>query len=135
MRILIHHLVVLVGVIFLLAGNLCLANRKQSSIDMDVSPDVAYRPKLHFSPSNGWMNDPNGLIYFNGVYHMFYQYDRHHTPKNISWGHAISKDLLSWRETRIALFPDTLGQIYSGSAIVDNRNLTGLQTEVCSEIS
>lgn len=86
-----------------------------------------YRPYIHFTPKNGWINDPNGLIYLNGTYHMFYQYN----PclpgwANMHWGHATSSDLIHWEEQPIALFPDESGQMYSGSAIYDADNLTGL---------
>lgn len=87
-----------------------------------------YRPQIHFSTKNGWINDPNGLIYVNGKYHMFYQ----HNPcengwNNMHWGHAESTDLIHWKECDIALFPDKTGMMFSGSAIVDEKNLLGLQ--------
>lgn len=88
-----------------------------------------FRPFVHYTPQLGWINDPNGLIKYHGVYHMFYQ----HNPLGIErghmhWGHAISRDLLHWEEQDIALFPDETGTMYSGSAIEDEKNLTGLQT-------
>ncbi len=87
-----------------------------------------YRPQVHFSAKNGWVNDPNGLVYVNGKYHMFFQ----HNPcenrwNNMHWGHASSTDLLHWEETDIALFPDKTGTMFSGSAIVDRNDLLGLQ--------
>lgn len=89
-----------------------------------------HRPQIHFSPKKKWMNDPNGLVYYNGIYHMFFQY----YPDGIvwgpmHWGHAISKDLVYWFEEPIALYPDTLGYIFSGSAVVDKKNSSGFSKE------
>ncbi|SDE05415.1 fructan beta-fructosidase [Mucilaginibacter pineti] len=85
-----------------------------------------YRPQLHFSPAQHWMNDPNGMVYFNHTYHLFFQY----YPKDIvwgpmHWGHAVSKDLIHWKQLPIALYPDSLGYIFSGSAVVDSGNTSG----------
>ena len=85
-----------------------------------------YRPQLHFSPKAHWVNDPNGMVYFNHTYHLFFQY----YPKDIiwgpmHWGHAVSKDLIHWKELPIALYPDSLGYIFSGSAVVDSNNTSG----------
>ena len=89
-----------------------------------------YRPQFHFSPPTHWMNDPNGLVYHQGVYHLFYQY----YPEDIvwgpmHWGHAISKDMITWEHKPIALYPDDLGLIFSGSAVVDVTNSSGFGTE------
>ena len=85
-----------------------------------------YRPQVHFSPKAHWINDPNGMVYFNHTYHLFFQY----YPKDIvwgpmHWGHAISKDLMHWTELPIALYPDSLGYIFSGSAVVDSNKTSG----------
>ena len=85
-----------------------------------------YRPAYHFSPKKGWMNDPNGMIYLDGTYHLFYQ----HNPDTIvwgpmHWGHATSTDLMQWEEQPIALFPDSLGTIFSGSVVLDKNNTAG----------
>ncbi len=88
-----------------------------------------YRLQYHFSPQQKWMNDPNGLIFENGTYHLFYQY----YPEDIvwgpmHWGHAVSKDLIHWEHKPIALFPDEHGYIFSGSAVYDKENTSGLGT-------
>ena len=88
------------------------------------------RPVFHFTPQKNWINDPNGLVYIDGVYHLFYQ----HYPEDIvwgpmHWGHAVSRDLLTWEHKEIALYPDELGYIFSGSCIYDRENVSGLGTE------
>ncbi|MBD2861057.1 glycoside hydrolase family 32 protein [Paenibacillus oceani] len=105
-------------------------------IESDYVPDEAglykekYRPQLHFSSRRGWLNDPNGLVYFNNEYHLFYQ----HNPfgrawDNIGWGHATSPDLLHWKELPGAMYPQRYGDFYfSGSACMDWTNSSGLQS-------
>jgi len=87
----------------------------------------AHRPQFHFSPSKHWMNDPNGMVYYHGVYHLFYQYYPNGTVWGpMHWGHATTKDLFNWTEKPIALYPDSLGYIFSGSIVVDKDNTSGL---------
>jgi len=88
--------------------------------------DEPHRPKVHFSPKEKWMNDPNGMVYYNGTYHLFYQYYPDSTVWGpMHWGHTMSKDMIHWEHLPIALYPDSLGYIFSGSAVVDSNNTSG----------
>ncbi len=85
-----------------------------------------YRPQIHFSPKEHWMNDPNGMVFYKGVYHLFFQYYPDSTVWGpMHWGHATSKDLVHWKQQPIALYPDSLGYIFSGSAVIDQQNTSG----------
>ena len=84
-----------------------------------VGRNEQYRPQVHFTPAKNWINDPNGMVYLNGTYHLFYQYNPQGNQwGNMSWGHATSTDLVHWTEQAVALTRDELGDIFSGSAIV-----------------
>ena len=85
-----------------------------------------HRPQFHFSPESKWMNDPNGMVYYDGEYHLFYQYYPDSTVWGpMHWGHAVSRDLVHWEHLPTALYPDSLGYIFSGSALVDWNNTSG----------
>ena len=84
------------------------------------------RPIIHFTPNTGWMNDPNGLVFYNGIYHLYFQYNPFNIKwQNMCWGHAESKDLLHWTQCKTVLYPDEQGTIFSGSGIVNKKALLG----------
>ncbi len=88
--------------------------------------DAVYRPQIHFTPKEKWMNDPNGLVYHKGTYHLFYQYHPYSSVWGpMHWGHATSSDLIHWSHQPVALYPDSIGTIFSGSAVVDVNNTAG----------
>ena len=91
-----------------------------------TSRDEQYRPQIHFTPARNWMNDPNGMVYIDGVYHLYYQYNpQGHGWGNLSWGHATSTDLVHWEEKNVAMTPNEWGMIFSGSAVIDKDNTAG----------
>src|SRR6201985_321914 len=88
--------------------------------------DQPYRPQVHFSPAKNWTNDPNGLVYFRGEYHLFFQYNPFGDQwGHMSWGHAVSPDLLHWRELPVALPEENGTMIFTGSVVVDSQNSSG----------
>lgn len=89
--------------------------------------DERFRPGVHFSPPDNWANDPNGLVYYKGSYHLFYQYHPYGNKWGpMHWGHAVSQELIHWEHAPIALFPDEHGAIFSGCCVVDWNNSSGL---------
>ncbi len=91
--------------------------------------DEPFRPQFHFTPARNWMNDPNGLVFHEGEYHLFFQHHpRRRTWGTISWGHAVSTDLVHWRELPVAIPAARDESVWSGSVVVDHRNTTGFGT-------
>ncbi len=92
-----------------------------------LNEEELYRPNFHFTPEKNWMNDPNGMFFYKGKYHLFFQ---HHPDGNtwgpMHWGHATTENLFQWDQKPIAIYPDEKGYIFSGSAVVDSKNTSGL---------
>lgn len=106
-----------------------IRNKKENLTDRVNYYQEKYRSQYHFSPEVGWMNDPNGMVYYQGEYHLFYQYYPDSTVWGpMHWGYAVSIDLVHWEHQPIALYPDSMGYIFSGSAVVDWQNTTGFGT-------
>lgn len=92
----------------------------------DTSNREKYRPAFHHTPLYGWMNDPNGMFHKDGIWHLYYQYNPYGSKwHNMSWGHSVSDNLIDWKHLPVALRPDGLGMIFSGSAVTDTRDTAG----------
>ena len=101
---------------------LCWKEMKQSDT-FDTANREKFRPAYHHTPVYGWMNDPNGMFYKDGVYHLYYQWNPYGSMwENMTWGHSTSKDLIHWESQPTAIEPDALGDIFSGSCVVDKKN-------------
>lgn len=116
----------------LAAGSAALKNLRQT--DEKITPEDVYReplrPQFHFTSRTGRLNDPNGLLYFGGKYHLFFQFAPFSYGSGAKhWGHATSTDLVHWEEQDIALYPDERGHAISGSGVVDVRNTSGFGAE------
>lgn len=113
-----------------LKGDVTEAFLNQVKNDGDIADEPQKRPTLHFTATRGWINDPNGLVYHNGMYHLYFQYNPFDTKwNNMCWGHAVSKDLLHWKQEDTVLFPDENGMMFSGSGLVNERGMLGLPKE------
>lgn len=114
-----------------------LAQVYQADTIRDISKiyHESLRPQFHFTSRRGWLNDPNGCIWHNGLYHLYYQHNPFEREwENMTWGHATSPNLLHWTEQTPVLFPDTLGTMYSGSAVFDKYNTSGFGTKDVSPL-
>ncbi len=101
---------------------ICWKDMKQGDT-FDTTNREKFRPAYHHTPAYGWMNDPNGMFYKDGVYHLYYQYNPYGSMwENMTWGHSTSKDLIHWEAQPLAIEPDALGAIFSGSCVVDKKN-------------
>ena len=123
------HLLLIAGVFVFSVGcknNIEKKGSKEIAATEISAEEQLYRPNFHFTPKANWMNDPNGMFYFNGTYHLYYQY---YPDGNVwgpmHWGHATSTNMIAWEEQPIAIYPDDLGLIFSGSAVVDVNNTSG----------
>lgn len=123
------HLLLIAGVFVFSVGcknNMEKKGSKEIAANEISAEEQLYRPNFHFTPKANWMNDPNGMFYLNGTYHLYYQY---YPDGNVwgpmHWGHATSTNMIAWEEQPIAIYPDDLGLIFSGSAVVDVNNTSG----------
>ncbi|MCD8165261.1 MAG: GH32 C-terminal domain-containing protein [Bacteroides sp.] len=101
-------------------------SRIKTSDTFDFNYNEKFRPEFHFSPQYGWTNDPNDMVYHNGTYHLFYQHNPYGSMwGNMSWGHATTTDLKNWKHEPVGIVPDSIGTIFSGSVVIDQKNTAG----------
>ena len=107
-------------------GSVCFSKIKQNDDKQYMLIPETYRPSYHHAPERGWMNDPNGLFFKDGVWHLYYQYNPYGSMwGNMHWAHSTSTDLLHWQQQPVALAPDAWGTMFSGSCVVDHNNTAG----------
>ena len=107
-------------------GSVCFSQIKQNSDGQYMLISEKYRSAYHHTPERGWMNDPNGLFFKDGVWHLYYQYNPYGSMwGNMHWAHSTSTDLVHWQKQPIALAPDAWGTMFSGSCVVDHNNTAG----------
>ena len=122
--------VILIFLVFIISCNDKNSSQSENRENFLEHGKEKHRPYFHFTPDSMWMNDPNGMVFYKDTYHLFYQYYPEATVWGpMHWGHAVSKDMVNWEHKPIALYPDDLGYIFSGSAVLDVKNTSGFGTE------
>lgn len=107
-------------------GDVCWRGFELTDTPDMTDKETKFRPAFHHTPLYGWMNDPNGMFYKDGVWHLYYQYNPYGSKwQNMTWGHSMSTDLVNWKHEPVAIRPDGLGSIFSGSCVIDHNNTAG----------